>query len=100
MKRLLQSVALLASFSLPASLALGLAPSASGCGGARPAPPQHLSADSYLPVSEEEMAEALRAPAITCVAARTGSGCAPDPDPPPALHPNPPVRASATQGVL
>lgn len=100
MNRPLQRLALVASLTLPAMLALGLAPTTSGCGGQRSAPANHLSADSYLPVSEEEMEEALRAPAITCVAARTGSGCAPDPDPPRSVHPKPSVHASATQGVL
>lgn len=55
-----------------------------------------LSASSYLPVSDAELAEALRAPAITCVAAATASGCAADPD----LHPNQPEPASAQPGVL
>lgn len=70
------------------------------CGAPTRAAPQPrataLSASSYLPVSDAEMAEALRAPAITCVSAATASGCAADLD----LHPNAPEPASAQPGVL
>lgn len=86
-------------------LAVAVAHALLACGAptraAAPAPsPSGPGADSYLPVSEAELAEALRAPAITCVAASTASGCAADPDLHLDLHPGRPEPASAGPGVL
>ncbi|MCC7073610.1 MAG: hypothetical protein IT383_20035 [Deltaproteobacteria bacterium] len=63
------------------------------------APAPALSADSYLPVSDQELAAALAEPAVRCVAAPTPSGCAPDPGGPDPVHPDLRAPASAVPGA-
>lgn len=78
-------------FAAPAALPLLAAPPSGA--------PVVLSADSYLPVSDEELAAALAEPAVRCVAAPTPSGCAPDPEPRDPVHPDAPSPASAVPGA-
>ncbi len=87
------TILLVLSLTAPAALHVlaGPAPAA--------AAPSALTPDSYLPVSDDELAAALAEPAVRCVAAPTPTGCAADPAPADPAHPDPPRPASAAPGA-